>query len=148
MSLLDKINKNLTIALKSKNDIEVSAIRMTKAAIKNKEIELRRKLADQEITGVISKQIKQRNDSIQLYKKANRDELAAKEETEIKILEKYLPKQISEEEITIEAEKAIAKLNASGTQDMGKVMAKLMPLFKGKANGSLVSRIVKEKLGK
>jgi len=105
-------------------------------------------LADEEIIDTISSEIKKRRDAITLYEQGNRQELADKEKKEIEILQKYLPEQMSEEEIKKVVAEAIAKVGAKEMKEMGKVMAELTPKVKGKADNSLVSRIVKESLTK
>ena len=146
MSLSEQINKDLINALKSKEELKVSTLRMLKSALKNKEIENSKELSDSETTEVISKQIKQRRDSIDQYLKANRDELAQKEKKEVSVLEKYLPEQLSEYEIEKIIKKTILETAASGPKDMGKVMSKVMPQLKDKADGTLISKIVRGKL--
>lgn len=146
MSLIEQIESNLIAALKSHDEITSSTLRLLKSAIKNKEILLGKKLDEIDIQEIIGKEIKQRRDSIDQYQIAERDELVNKEQAELEILQKYLPKQLTEEEITQFVEKSITNTNATSMSDMGKVMAALMPDIKGKADGSLVSKIVKEKL--
>ena len=104
------------------------------------------KLVDEEIINIISTEIKKRKEAAELYEKGDRKELANKEKKELVILQKYLPEQISEEEIKKLAKEAIAKTGATSQKDMGKVMGALSPQIKGKADGSLVSQIVKELL--
>lgn len=148
MNLKEKIEKDFIEAYKSKNEEKTSVLRMAKSAIKNKEIEMGENLSDSDIESLIAKEIKQRRDSIEEYKKGNRPELAEKEEKEISILSPYLPKQMSKEEVARIVEDSITKLNASNIQDMGKVMGMVMPEVKGKADGSIVSELVKNKLTK
>jgi len=163
--LKEKIQDDLRSALKEKREIRLSVLRMLLAAISNREIEKRTRtwkekpellteelkkesqLTDEEITKVIVSEIKKRKEAIELYKKGKRDELALKEEKEAKILEEYLPEQLSEEEIRKIAEEAIRKVGAKEMKDIGKVMAELMPKVKDRADNSLVSKIVKELLG-
>ncbi len=146
--LLEKINKDLIIALKSKNESTVSVLRMLKAAITNFKIAAQKELDDTDIATVLQKEIKTRQESAEVFKKGNRPELAEKEEKEIEILSQYLPKQASVEEIQAKAQDIIAKENFHGIENMGKVMGQLMVDFKGKADGRTVSRIVKEELTK
>jgi uncharacterized protein YqeY len=172
--LAPKIQEDLTTALKEKREIEVSALRMLKAAIFNKEKEKRYKLSkekseaelekmgkeseeakklekesaltDEEVIEVISSEIKKRKEAIDLYEKGNRPELAGKEKKEVEILQSYLPEQLSEEEIKKIAEETIRKVGAEEVKDMGKVMGIITSQVKGKADMSLVSKIVKESL--
>ena len=146
--LKETIEQDLIEAMKSHTENVVSVLRMLKSAIHNAEIQKQKELADEDISGVIQSQIKQRNDSVDLYEKGNRQELAQKEKTEIEILKKYLPEQMDETQIREIVKKAISDTNAASIQDMGKVMGAIMPQVKGKADGSLVSKIVKEELSK
>lgn len=148
MSLKEQIEQDLVEAMKSKNETQVSTLRMLKSAIHNSEIQKKQELKDEDILAVIQSQIKSRQDSIALYEQGDRQELADKEKTEIEILKKYLPEQMGEEEIRDIVKKAITDTSAADIQDMGKVMGALMPQVKDKADGSLVSKIVKEELGK
>lgn len=148
MTLKEQIESDLIEAMKSKNDTKVSTLRMLKSAIKNAEIAKMKELEDTDIIGTIQGQIKQRRDSITLYEQGNRQELADKEKAEIEILTKYLPEQMSEDEVRSIIVKAITETGASGMADLGKVMGKIMPEVKGKADGSMVSNIVKEELSK
>ncbi len=141
-----KIQEALQQALKSKDKLAVLTLRQALSAIKNAEIDKGGELTDEEIAEVILKEIKKRKESIELYRKGRREELAQKEEKEIKILEKFLPEKMSEEEIGELVEKIIQELNAQPA-DFGKVMGKIMPQVKGKADGSQVAEIVKQKLG-
>lgn len=148
MKLQDKINEDLKNAMRNKDTETLSTLRMLSSAIKNKQIALQQDLTEEDILGVIASQAKQRKDSIEQYKTGGREELAQKEEAELKILNAYLPAQMSEEEIKTIVATTIEKINAVGPQDMGKVMQALMPQTKGKADGALVSKIVKEALNK
>jgi len=148
MTLKETIEKDLIESMKEKDENTLSVLRMLKSAVKNKEIEAKKELEDADITTVIQSQIKSRRDSVEMYEKADRKELAEKEKAEIEILQKYLPEQMSEEDIRSIVQKAVNDTGAAGIQDMCKVMGKIMPEVKGKADGSLVSSIVKEKLSK
>ena len=141
--LLERIESDLKSAMKEKNEIKVSAIRMLKAAIKNKEIEKRVKaLTDDEIIDVVAKQVKQRRDSIVEFEKGKRQDLVDKETKEISVLEYYLPARLSKEELTGIVQKIIQSSGAKTKADMGKVMKEVMAETKGKADGSEVSRLV------
>lgn len=162
--LKDKIQEDLKTALKEGKKAETSVLRLLLAAINNRETEKRTKiwkskpelkteelekesqLTDEEITEVISSESKKRREAVGLYEKGGRPELAEKEKEELEILKSYLPEQLSEEEIKKLVKEAIEKTGAKDQKDMGKVMAELMPGVKGKADGSLVSKIVKESL--
>ena len=154
MSLKEKIQKDLTEALKNKRELEVSVLRLLIAAILNKEKEKRYKLkeekdvllSDEEITDVVSTEVKKRKEAASEYQKGGRQELADKERKESEILQKYLPEQLSEKDLEKLIKEAIAKTGAKEQKDIGKVMAVLMPQTKGRADGGLVSKIVKESL--
>jgi uncharacterized protein YqeY len=146
MSLKERIDQDLVQSMKSKDDNIVSVLRMLKSAIHNWEISSQKEPQDADIVGVIQSQIKSRKDSIEMYQKGNRPELAEKEKKEIDILVKFLPQQMDENAISVVVKKAIAETGASSIQDMGRVMGKVMPELKGKADGGLVSKIVKENL--
>jgi hypothetical protein len=144
--LSEQINNDINSAMKSKEEDKLSVLRMLKAAIKNGEIQQKKEFEDNDILGVIQSQIKSRRDSIDMYKKGGRVELAEKEEKEIAILSAYLPEQMSEDEIRGVVKNAISKTDASQISDMGKVMGVVMPEVKGKADGATISKIVKEEL--
>lgn len=160
--LKQQIQKDLVDGLKNKNELNVSVLRMLQAAIINKEKEKRTKLSktekdetklvrlselnDDEIIDVASSEIKKRKDAVEQYKLANRSELAEKEQKEIEILKKYLPEQLSEADLKKLIDKEIKKVGAASLKDMSRVMAQLMPKIKGKADGSMVSKLIKEKL--
>ena len=154
MSLKEKIHYDLTEALKAREELRTSVLRLLSSAILNKEKDKRYKsgkaedisLTDEEIVDAISSEIKKRRDAADLYERGGREELAKKEKDEMEILQKYLPEQISEEELRKLVKEAVDKTGAKEMKDMGKVMAGLMPKVKGKADNSLVSKIVKELL--
>lgn len=146
--LIEIIEKDLIKAIKTKNETSVSTLRILKSAIHNWQIANKRDPNDDDILDIIQKEIKSRRDSVNLYKQGNRAELAEKEEKEIAILQKYLPEQISGKEVRLQVKEVISQTNASGPQDMGKVMAVLIGEFKGRADGAMVSQIVKEELMK
>jgi len=161
-SLQEKINQDLKKAFVGKEELTVSVLRMLNSAIHNKEIEKRTKLSKQEkdieklkessqlieeeVIEVISSEAKKRKDAIIEFAKGGRQDLADKETKELAILKKYLPEQMSEEQIREIVQKAIAETGAAGPKDTGKVMSALMPKLKGKAEGGIVSKIVNELL--
>lgn len=163
MTLKEKINQEFKEAFKAKQELEVSVLRMLNSNIKNKEFEKRAKLSkggapeaelekqsqltDEEVLGVIGMEAKRRKDSIAQYQSGGRPELAAQEEAELKILAAYLPEQMGEEKIRKIVQESIKESGAVGAADLGKVMKVLMPKVKGKADGGLVNRLVKEELG-
>jgi len=144
--LKEKLNEDLKVALKTGNSQKRLVLSLVVSAIKNKEIEKRRELSDDEVVDVIVSEVKKRKESIESYEKAGREELAQKERDELNVLMEYLPEQMSENEIRTEAGKAILEIGATDIKQMGKVLGVLMPKLKGKADGQMVSRIVKEEL--
>jgi uncharacterized protein YqeY len=148
MLLRDKVNTDIAAAMKAKEPIRLSALRMLKAAIMNKGIEKSHDLDDAEVLQVVSTLVKQRRDSIEQFAKAGRTDLVDKESAEIKILEEYLPPAASAEEIDAAIAAAISETGASSVKDMGKVMKAVMPRLAGKnADGRLVNEAVRRKLG-
>lgn len=144
-----QLQEELKQSMLSKNTEKTSTLRMLLSAINYYEISkggAGYEATEEDVLSVIQKEVKQRKDSIEQFQKGGRQDLADKETAELKLLETYLPTQMSEEEITKLVEEAIASTGASTPQDMGKVMGVLMPKVKGKADGTLVSKIVKEKL--
>ena len=149
MGLKEKIESDFKKALENKESEKISVLRLLKAALKNREILLRGKdkeLDDNEITQVISREIKKRRESIAAFKKGNRLDLAEKEEKEIAILKEYLPEQLSDDKIKEIVKEKISEIGALGPSDFGKVMGVLMKELKGKADGAKVAEIVKKQL--
>jgi len=146
MALKEKLDVDLKAAMKAGDQAKLSAIRLLKAAVMNAEIQKNKTFSDEDIFPLIQTAVKQRKDSFEQFTKGNRPELAAKEEAEIKFLEVYLPAQMGEAEVKQLVDKAIAETGAASAKDIGKVMGKLMPLVKGKADGGLVNRLVREVL--
>jgi len=165
MSLKEKINQDFKDAFKAKEELKVSVLRMLSSSLKNKEMEKRSKLVktgttdeavlakesqllDEEVLQTIGTEAKKRKDSIKQFQDGGRPELAAQEEKELAILSVYLPEQMGEEEVRKIIVESIKEAGASGAQDLGKVMKVLMPKVKGKADGGMVNKIVKEELEK
>jgi hypothetical protein len=147
MSLQDKIQADLSEAMRSKDALRLSVLRMMKAAVKYKEIEKMKDLDQGEVIAVLNTLVKQRKDSIEQFRKGGREELARKEESEIKVIEEYLPAAASEDEIRGAIEEAVRETGASSVKDMGKVMKAALARLAGKgADGSRVSQMVKERL--
>ncbi|KKW05588.1 MAG: hypothetical protein UY40_C0014G0010 [candidate division CPR1 bacterium GW2011_GWC1_49_13] len=144
----ERIQTDLTAALKAGDTVLALTLRYLLAEIHNGEIAKGRDatLTEEELTALLQKQAKQRKESIEAYQKGDRADLADKEEAELKVIQSYLPEQMGEEEVSKLVEEAVSQTGASGMTDMGKVMGALMPKIKGKADGSLVSRLVKESL--
>ena len=147
MQLLERIENDFKQALKEKDKLTVSILRMVKSAIHNKEIEKKSAaLTEAEVAKVLTRQVQQHRDSIELFKKGNRPELVEKETKELEILKRYLPKQLSPQEITSVIETIIIQEGAKGKSDFPQVMKLAMSQLQGKADGKLVSQIVSEKL--
>ncbi|MFE6795520.1 GatB/YqeY domain-containing protein [Paenibacillus chitinolyticus] len=146
MSLSERLNDDMKQAMKSQDKFTLSVIRMVKASIKNIEIDQRRTLDDNEVLDVLNREVKQRKDSLQEFKNAGRDDLADSLHTEIDILMKYLPQQLTEEEVSAIVKQTIQEVGASSKADMGKVMTALMPKVKGRADGKLVNQLVQQNL--
>ena len=147
--LKQKLREELKRSMLARDELKTSVLRMVLSAINYYEIEkggAGYEANEEDVMSVVQKEAKQRRDSIEEFTKAGRQELADKEQKELEILQKYLPEQLSEEEIKKLVDEAISQTGASNISDMGKVMGALMPKIKGKADGSLVSKIVKESL--
>lgn len=142
----EKLMTDLREAMKSGDKIRLEVLRMARASIKNAEIAQQKSLDDPDILGIIAKEGKQRRESIAEFKKGNRQDLVDKEEAELAILLEYLPEQISREEIVATARRVIEEVEARGPGDKGKVMQKLMPQLKGKAEGREINEVVTELL--
>ena len=147
MSLKAKITDDMKTALKAKETQRLSAIRLLLAAMQQKEIDERKDLSDAEVVGVVEKLIKQRRDSIAQFQAANRQDLADAETFELGVLSSYLPRQLTDEELATEVDKAISETGAKAMNDMGKVMGTLKGRLAGKAEMSKVSALVRAKLG-
>src|SRR5262245_36201050 len=147
MTLQEKIQTHLADAMRNKDALRLSVLRMMKSAVKNKEIEKMKPLEENEVTAVLNSLVKQRKDSVEQFRKGGREELARKEEEEIKIIEEYLPAAATEDEMQHAIEDAIRETGAATMKDMGKVMKAVMTRLAGKsADGSRISQLVKEKL--
>jgi len=147
LSLREQIEKDVICAMKAKDAVRVSTLRMLKSAIGNYLITARKEKAeDAELRAIIIKQAKQRRESVESYEQAGRTDLAEKEKAELLILESYLPKQLSDEELRAEIKKAMQISGAQNPSDIGKLMKTLMPLIQGKADGKRVQAAVKDLL--
>jgi len=148
MSLVEQIEKDLVGAMKAKEELRLSVLRMAKAALMNKKIELGKPLGDPEAQAVLRTLIKQRRDSVEQFRKGKRDDLADREEAEIKIIELYLPAGAGAEEIDAAVASAIQETGATSAKDMGKVMKATMAKLAGKnVDGKQVSEKVRARLG-
>ena len=147
MSLLDKLNQDMKQAMKNRDKETLGVIRMIKASIQNESIKLGKDtLSEDEDLTILSRELKQRNDSLQEFKSAGRDDLVNKVETEISIVQRYMPEQLSEGELTEIVQQTIQEVNASSKKDLGKVMSAIMPKVKGKADGSHIKDVVLKQL--
>jgi uncharacterized protein YqeY len=146
MNLRERINEEMKTALKAREQQRLDALRLLLAAVKQREVDERITLDDAGVIATIEKMIKQRKDSIAQYQKAQRQDLADKEQYEISVLEGYMPKQLSEAEVAAEIDAAIASSGARSAADMGKVMAVVKPKLAGRADMGKVSGLVKARL--
>jgi uncharacterized protein YqeY len=144
--IITRLESQIKVAMKSKDQLRLDAIRMIKSAVKNKEIELIRELSETEFFSLINTLSKQRKDSIEQFKAANRDDLVAKEGAELAILEEFLPKALSEEELNAMVSDAIVSSKATGPKDMGLVMKALKDQTTGRVDGKVLSELVKGRL--
>ncbi|MDI6742716.1 MAG: GatB/YqeY domain-containing protein [Smithella sp.] len=143
MEINNKLNEEMILAAKSKDKIRLSAIRMIKTSLHNKEISLLRPLNEGEILQVLSSMIKQRKDSIEQFARGGRTDLVDQEEAELKVIQEFMPAQMSENDVDALIKKTIAEAGAVSIKDMGKVMKLLMPKLAGMADGKLVGEKVK-----
>lgn len=146
MSVMERLNQDLKQAMKDKDALKLSVIRMVKAAAQNEEIQKGGPLSDDDLLTVLTREFKQRRDSLQEFEKAGREDLAQKTRAEMDILTAYLPAQLGEEELRQLVRETISAVGASSRKEMGKVMGALLPKVKGRAEGSVVQRIVSEEL--
>jgi hypothetical protein len=146
MSLQEQLQADMIKAQKGQDKLRLSVIRLLRAAIKNQEIEKKSLLTDQEVIAAIISQVKRRKEAIEQYQAARRQDLAGKEEEEMKILQAYLPQPLSEEEVKQKIEEALQATGAQGLKDLGKVMSHLMPEISGRADGKLVNQLVRTRL--
>ncbi len=146
MSLRERLTEEMKVAMKQRDDLRLSTIRLVRSAVKNREIDQKRELDDQGIAEVIASLAKQRRESIRLFLEAGRNELAEKEEKELAVLLGFLPQQLTREEVVTLVLEAIAESGAQGARDMGRVMKVLMPRIAGRADGKMVNDVVREKL--
>ena len=146
MTLRERIQSEITAAMRSGDALRRDTLRMAESAIYNAEKRARRASDDAEVTNVLAREVKTRRESVEAFRKGGRDELAAKEEAEIAILATFLPEQLGEAEVAALIEQAIAETGASGPADMGNTMGWLAPRTKGRADGRLLSQAVSKAL--
>jgi hypothetical protein len=146
MALREKLDEDLKSAMRAKDSLRMNTVRALKSAIKYREIELMKPLDDAGILGVMATEIKRRRDSVEQYRAGNRADLADKEEAEIKILQEFLPQQLTPAEVEAKVAEVITRVGAQGPKDMGAVMKALLPEVQGRADGKVVSELVKQRL--
>lgn len=148
MTLKEQLTEDMKQAMKAKEagKLRLSVIRMVRAAVKNVEIDGKKELGEEEVQAIIAKEVKMRKDSMEEFKKGNRQDLVEQLEREIEVLLPYLPQQLTEEEIRALVAQAVAESGASSAKEMGKVMAILMPKVKGRADGKTVNTLVRAAL--
>ncbi|HVO21556.1 MAG TPA: GatB/YqeY domain-containing protein [Anaeromyxobacter sp.] len=146
MALKERLDADLKAAMKEKDGVKVSTVRLLKSSIKYREIELAKALDDAEIQGVLASEVKRRRDSVEQYRAGNRADLAEKEEAEIRVLQGYMPAPLSPDELRAKVEEAVRRVGAAGPKDMGAVMKVLLPEVAGRAEGKTVSELVRARL--
>lgn len=146
MELLDQLESDLAEAMKLRDEVKTTTLRLLKSAMKNYQIELGHDLTMQEALSVIQKEAKKHQDSITQYQQANREDLKKEEEAELEVIKQYLPEQMSREEIEKAVSEAIAETNAQGPADMGKVIGMVRQKTEGKADGAMIAEVAKAKL--
>ena len=148
MALLEQLSKDMVEAMKNKDSFTLGVIRMAKGAIQLEGINKKKELTDEDVVSVISKQIKMRNDSITEFSKANRTDLVEQNKKEIEILSKYMPEQLSLDEVNKILDDAFAQINPTSSKDMGLIMKEVTPKLKGKADMGQVTANIKERIAK
>jgi len=146
VSLYEKLNQDFKTALKARDEVRVAVLRMLKAAIKNKEVQARRKLEEKEILGVITSQTKQRRDSIAQFEEGGRADLVEREKVELAVLEGYLPSQLDRAGIETAVDELVEEIGVESMKDMGRVMKTFTSRYAGQADNRVVSEVVKQKL--
>jgi hypothetical protein len=146
MSFKERLMDDLKASMKNKDKVRKNVVTMIRSAIKQKEVDERRELGDEEIIEIIAKQVKQKKEVIEEFKKAQREDLVELTQKEIDILLEYLPRQLTEEEIEEIVREAINEVGANTKKDIGKVMSYVMPRVKGRADGAIVNKIVMQHL--
>lgn len=147
MSLLEQLTNDMKEAMKAKDKVTLGVVRMVKSSVSNEQIKLGHDLTADEELAVLSREMKQRVEELESYKEADREDLAEEIQGQIDVLKRYMPEQMSEEEVVAVVKETIAEVGASSKADLGKVMGALMPKVKGKADGKLVNQTVQSLLG-
>lgn len=146
MSLLEQLTNDMKEAMKAKDKVTLGVVRMVKSSVSNEQIKLGHDLTADEELAVLSREMKQRVEELESYKDADREDLAEEIQGQIDVLKRYMPEQMSEEEVVAVVKETIAEVGASSKADLGKVMGALMPKVKGKADGKLVNQTVQSLL--
>ena len=146
MALRERLDEDLKSAMRARDSLRMNTIRGLKSAVKYREIELMKPLDDAGILGVAATEIKRRRDSVDQYRAGNRPDLADKEEAEIRLLQDYLPQPLAAAELEAKVDEVMARVGAMGPKDMGAVMKALLPDVQGRADGKVVSELVKQRL--
>ncbi|MDU2152531.1 MAG: GatB/YqeY domain-containing protein [Weissella confusa] len=147
MSLLEQLTNDMKEAMKAKDKVTLGVVRMVKSSVSNEQIKLGHDLTADEELAVLSREMKQRVEELESYKDADREDLAEEIQGQIDVLKRYMPEQMSEEEVVAVVKETIAEVGASSKADLGKVMGALMPKVKGKSDGKLVNQTVQSLLG-
>jgi uncharacterized protein YqeY len=146
MSLKEKLLSDMKEAMKSKDSVRLGTVRSVISAVKSQEIDTRKDLKEEEILTIVSREVKKRKEAATLYEQGKRPELKDKEIQEMKILQTYLPEQVSEEDLRRRIQEVIAETGAEGMKDFGKIMKTLVPEFKGKADNAVIKELANEYL--
>ena len=146
MALKQKLQEDLKTSMKNKDTLRKSVITLIRSSIKQVEVDKRIELNDDDVIDIISKQLKQRNDSLEQFLDAGREDLVEETRSEIEVLKEYLPQQLSEEELNEIVKQTISEVGATSMKDMGKIMSVIKPKTKGRADGKLINKLVKENL--
>lgn len=146
MSLKEKLQEDLKSSMKNKDQVRKSVVTLVRAAIKQYEVDNREELDDEGVMNIISKQLKQRNDSLAEFEKAGREDLIEETKSEIQVLKEYLPQQLSDEELEKIVLETISEVGATSMKDMGKIMGTIKPKVAGRADGRRINELVKKNL--
>lgn len=146
MGLSDRIQQEMVLATKARDKERLSALRMIRSALQNRQIEKRGELTDQEVIGVLTSLVKKGKESIEQFQKGKRPDLVEKEERELQVILSFMPEQMSEEELRAEVKKIIEELGARSSKDLGAVMKSAMERLKGRVEGRIVNQVAKELL--
>ena len=146
MTLKQKLQEDLKTSMKNKDTLRKSVITLIRSSIKQVEVDKRIELNDDDVIDIISKQLKQRNDSLEQFLDAGREDLVEETRSEIEVLKEYLPQQLSEEELNEIVKQTISEVGATSMKDLGKIMSVIKPKTKGRADGKLINKLVKENL--